>query len=63
MPLRVGWHLVVRVFPLGISRERRLKPPNPYLIEGLLAPVWYYGEVFTLAGSHPRMVTQAPLRS
>jgi hypothetical protein len=27
------------------------------------APVWAYGEVRALAGSHPRMVTQAPLRS
>jgi hypothetical protein len=32
MPLCVGWHLAVRVFPLGITRERRLKLHGPYLI-------------------------------
>jgi hypothetical protein len=34
MPLRVGWHLDIRVFLLGITRERHLKPPDPDLIGG-----------------------------
>jgi hypothetical protein len=34
MPLRVGWHRAVRVFPLGITRERRLKPPSSDLARG-----------------------------
>jgi hypothetical protein len=25
-PLRVGWHLAIRIFPPGITQERRLKP-------------------------------------
>jgi hypothetical protein len=28
-----------------------------------LAPNWSYREVLALAGSHPHMMTQAPLRS
>jgi hypothetical protein len=34
MPLRVGWHLDVRVLPIGITRERRMKPPGPDLTWG-----------------------------
>jgi hypothetical protein len=34
MPLCVGWHLAVRVFPPGITWERHLKPPDPDLIGG-----------------------------
>jgi hypothetical protein len=34
MPLRVGWHQAVRVFPPGITRERHMKPPGPDLIGG-----------------------------
>jgi hypothetical protein len=30
---------------------------------GALAPIWSYGEALALDGSHPQMVTQAPLRS
>jgi hypothetical protein len=26
MPLCVGWHIAVRVFPLGITQESRVKP-------------------------------------
>jgi hypothetical protein len=33
-PLHVGWHQVVRVFPQGITPERRLKPPGPDLTGG-----------------------------
>jgi hypothetical protein len=33
-PLCVGWHRAVRVLLLGITRERRLKPPGPDLIGG-----------------------------
>jgi hypothetical protein len=62
-PLCVGWHRAVRVLLLGITRERRLKPPGPDLIGGGSAPVWSYGETLALATSHPHMVTQAPLRS
>jgi hypothetical protein len=64
MSLRVGWHLAVRVFSKGITRESRLKPTGQDLPggEGALAPVWSYGEVLALAGSHLRTVTQAPLR-
>jgi hypothetical protein len=50
-------------FPLGITRERCLKPPGLDLTGGALAPVWSYGEALALAGSHPRMGTQARLRS
>jgi hypothetical protein len=57
MPLRVGWHLAVRVFPSGITQERCLKPPDLDLIGRALAPVWSYGEAVALANSHPRMVT------
>jgi hypothetical protein len=38
-PLYVGWHLAVRVFPPGITRERRLKAPGLDLIAGVLAPI------------------------
>jgi hypothetical protein len=27
MPLRVGWHRAIWVFPLGITQERHVKPP------------------------------------
>jgi hypothetical protein len=37
MPLHVVWHLAVWVFWPGITRESRLKPPGPNLIEGTLA--------------------------
>jgi hypothetical protein len=33
-PLRVGWHLAVQVFPPGITRDSRLKPPGSDLIGG-----------------------------
>jgi hypothetical protein len=29
-PLYVGWHLAIRVFPSGITREGHLKPPGLY---------------------------------
>jgi hypothetical protein len=32
--LCVGWHRAVRVNPLGITQERRLKPSGPDLAEG-----------------------------
>jgi hypothetical protein len=35
MPLHVGWHLAVRDFRQGITRESRLKPPGLNLIEGI----------------------------
>jgi hypothetical protein len=35
----VGWNLAIRVFPLSITQERRLKPPVPDLIREALAPV------------------------
>jgi hypothetical protein len=38
MPLHVGWHLVIRVFLLAITRERCLKPPNLDLIGGGISP-------------------------
>jgi hypothetical protein len=44
----VDWHLAVRVFPPGITQERRLKPPGLNLIgvgRGALAPIESYGEV------------------
>jgi hypothetical protein len=31
MPLRVSWHIAIRIFSMGITRERRLKPPGPNL--------------------------------
>jgi hypothetical protein len=34
-PLLVGWHLAVRVFPLGITQDSRLKPPGPDLMGGI----------------------------
>jgi hypothetical protein len=42
-----------------------MKPPGPDLtgLRGALAHVWSYGEALALADSHPRTVTQAPLRS
>jgi hypothetical protein len=57
LPLRVGWHLAIRVFLIGITWESHLKPPGPDLIGGALAPVWSYAEESTLAGSHPQTVT------
>jgi hypothetical protein len=33
--LRVGWYLVIRVFSIGITRERRLKPPGLDLMGGI----------------------------
>jgi hypothetical protein len=33
-PLHVGQHRAIRVLPLGITQERRLKPPRPDLTEG-----------------------------
>jgi hypothetical protein len=63
MPLHVGWHLIVWVFLIGITHESHLKPPGRDLLRGgALAPFWSYGEVLALAGSHPQIVTQAPLR-
>jgi hypothetical protein len=62
-PLHVGWHLAVWVFPIGITQESWLKPPGQNLPGEALASVWSYGEAHALAGSHPRTVTQAPLRS
>jgi hypothetical protein len=32
MPLYVGWHLAIQVFPLGTTLESRLKPPGQDLI-------------------------------
>jgi hypothetical protein len=52
MPLRVGWHLAVQVFPLGITQECRLKLPGLDLVVAL-ALIWYYGEALAPAGSHP----------
>jgi hypothetical protein len=63
MLLHVGWHLAVRVFPIEITRERRLKPPGQDLTGGASAPVWSYGEALAIAGSHLHTVTQTPLRS
>jgi hypothetical protein len=42
-----------------------MKPPDLDLTGGggTLAPIWSYEESLALAGSHPQMVTQAPLRS
>jgi hypothetical protein len=34
MLLHVGWHLAVRVFPIEITRERRLKPHGQDLTGG-----------------------------
>jgi hypothetical protein len=57
MPLSVGWHLAVCVLPIGITQERHIKPPGPDLPGGKAsAPVWSYGEVLTLASSHPHTV-------
>jgi hypothetical protein len=28
VPLRVGYYLAVRVFPIGITQESRVKPPS-----------------------------------
>jgi hypothetical protein len=56
--LRVSWHRAVWIFLLGITRERRLKPPGPDLTgRGALAPVWSYGEALALVGCHLQMVT------
>jgi hypothetical protein len=35
MPLYVGWHRAIWVFPSGITRERCLKPPAPNLTGGI----------------------------
>jgi hypothetical protein len=48
MPLCVGCHLAVRVFPLGITWESCLKPLGPDVIWRALASVWSYGEVLAL---------------
>jgi hypothetical protein len=65
MPLHVGWHQAIWVFPPRITQERLLNAPGLDLTGGggALASVWSYGEALALAGSHPRTVTQAPLRS
>jgi hypothetical protein len=34
MPLCVHWHLAVRVFLKGITREHCLKPPDQDLLKG-----------------------------
>jgi hypothetical protein len=54
LPLRVGWHRGVSVFPPGITQERCLKPCGSDLAGGggALAPVWLYGEALALVGSH-----------
>jgi hypothetical protein len=63
-PLRVGWHLDVRVLPIGITRERRMKPPGPDLTwGGGIRPCRSYGEALALADSHLCMVIQASLIS
>jgi hypothetical protein len=64
-PLRVGWRRVIRVFPTRDYPEKMLETTR-FIFDGgrgALAPVWFYGEVLILAGSHLWMVTQAPLRS
>jgi hypothetical protein len=38
-PSWVGWHLVVRVLPIGTNQERCVKPPGPDLYQGASAPV------------------------
>jgi hypothetical protein len=35
MPLCVGWHLTIQIFPSGITRESRLKPLDLDLIGGI----------------------------
>jgi hypothetical protein len=35
MPLYVGWHLVIRVFPPGITQKSLLKPPGQDLMGGI----------------------------
>jgi hypothetical protein len=40
-------------FSARINRERRVKPPDPDLTGGALAPVWSYGEALALDSSHP----------
>jgi hypothetical protein len=34
MPLRVGWHLAIQIFQIGIKRESHVKPPGQDLLEG-----------------------------
>jgi hypothetical protein len=54
MLLRVGWHLAVRVFLIGIALESHLKPIGQDLPGGgTLALVWSYGEALDLVGSLP----------
>jgi hypothetical protein len=36
-----------------------MKPPSQDLLGGALAPIWSYGEVLVLVGSHPRTVTHS----
>jgi hypothetical protein len=36
-PLHVGWHPVIRILPIGITRERRMKPPSSNLHRGAYA--------------------------
>jgi hypothetical protein len=38
MSLRVGWHLAVRVLPIGTTRERRMKPLGLNLYWGGICP-------------------------
>jgi hypothetical protein len=54
-----GCHLAVRVFPIGITRERHMKPPGPNLTVGTGAssPIWSYEEALALASSHTHTVT------
>jgi hypothetical protein len=63
MPLHVGWNLVIWVLLIGITQEHRIKPSDPDLYQGASTPVWSYGEVLAHDGSHPRMMTQTPLKS
>jgi hypothetical protein len=64
-PLRVGWHLDDRVLPIGITRERRMKPRGPDLTwgGGGIHPCRSYGEALALANSHLFLVIQASLIS
>jgi hypothetical protein len=54
-PPRTSWHLAAHVIPIGMTRERCVKPLVPDLTRwrGTSAP----------AGSHLLMVTQAPLKT
>jgi hypothetical protein len=63
MPLHVGWHLAIRVLPIGTTRERRVKPLGSDLHQGASSPIWSYGEALAHTDSHPPMMTRAPLKS